>query len=161
MDVQQRARELYQKGEMHDALEAAQAACERHPKDAEAWWLLGCVARYVDMPGASDDAFRRASELARRRRLPQRVTPARFEELVLGARQGLSPDALRRLSGTQIRVEPLPALDLIRAGLSPDALHSRSRGAEDVLSIYQVNHENRAASEADLQVRLARTLSRA
>jgi len=50
---------------MHDALEVAQAACERQPKDAEAWWLLGCVSRYTAMPAASDDAFRRASRLSR------------------------------------------------------------------------------------------------
>ena len=40
MELLQKARSLYESGEMHDALEVAQAACEHKPKDAEAWWLL-------------------------------------------------------------------------------------------------------------------------
>lgn len=161
MDLLQRARELYVQGEMHDALEVAQAACERKAKDAEAWWLLGSVARYVDMPGASEDAFRRAAELSRRRSLPTRVTTERFGELLDRAQQSLSPDARRRLSRTQIRVDPLPTIDRVREGISPDGLHSRTRGSQDVLTLYQLNLENRAGSEANLERLLARTLSRA
>src|ERR1700716_2726045 len=106
---------------MHDALEVAQAACERQPKDAEAWWLLGCVSRYTAMPAASDDAFRRASQLSRKRPAPVRVEPRRVRSLVAPALGELSKDARRRLEQAQVKVEPLPALESVRAGVSPDA----------------------------------------
>jgi hypothetical protein len=161
MELLQRARELYSKGQMHDALEAAQAACERRPKHAGAWQLLGSIARYLDMPSASDDAWRRAAELSRRHRLPIRLSAERFQELVDRAQAAMSTDARRRLRETRIRVEPLPSLDDVRQGMSPDTLHSRSRGSQDVLTIFQVNHENRADSEGALEALLVRTLSRA
>jgi hypothetical protein len=146
---------------MHDALEAAQAACERQPKDAEAWWLLGCVSRYTALPAASDDAFRRASELSRKRPAPVRIAPERFRSLVEAATARLSKDARRRLELAQIRVEQLPALDTIRAGVSPDAPSVRQRLPEDVLTLFQVNLENRSGSEADLVRLVGRTLARA
>lgn len=158
MELLQRAHELYSKGEMHDALEVAQAACERRPKDPEAWWLLGLIARYVGMPGASDDAFRRAAELSRRRRPPIRLEPEEFQELVDRARAALSPDAQRRLGKTRIEVEALPSLDDVRNGMAPDTLYSRSRGSEDSLTIFQANHENRAATTRALEELLIRTL---
>jgi hypothetical protein len=146
---------------MHDALEVAQAACERQPKDAEAWWLLGCVSRYTALPAASDDAFRRASELSRKRPAPMRIAPGRFRSLVEAAMGRLSKDARRRLELAQIRVEQLPALDAVRAGISPDAASARQRQPEDVLTLFQVNLENRSGSEADLVRLVGRTLARA
>src|SRR5437879_982072 len=125
MDLIQRARDLYVRGRMHDALEVAQAACDRAPKDAEAWWLLGRISRYTDMPAASDDAFRRASGLNRRLRLPHRVSAERFEELVTAARRTLSPDARRRLEQASIRVHAMPAAEQVVAGMDPDALTLR------------------------------------
>jgi hypothetical protein len=146
---------------MHDALEVAQAACERQPKDAEAWWLLGCVSRYTALPAASDDAFRRASQLSRKRPAPVRLEPGRFRSLVETSVGQLSPDARRRLENAQIRVEQLPALDAIRAGTSPDAPSIRQRLPEDVLTLFQVNLENRSGSEIDLVRLVGRTLARA
>jgi hypothetical protein len=161
MDLLRRARDLYEKGEMHDALEAAQAACEQRPKDADAWWLLGCVSRYTGMPAASDDAFRRAGQLNRRRRQPFRVDDGTFRRLVEAARAQISGDASRRLEGTEIRIESLPAIAEVRSGTSPDAVSLRSRVPNDVLVLYQVNHENRASDASQLQGLLVRTLSRA
>ena len=162
MELLQQARALYEKGEMHDALEVAQVACERKPKDAEAWWLLGCISRYTDMPAASDAAFRRAAELSRRRPPPHRLSSEEFRELLLKARGSLSRDAQRRLAGTEFRVEPLPGLEQIRAGaISPEAPSERKRKPQDVLTLFQVNLENRAGSEADLAKLLARVLARA
>ena len=161
MDVLQKARDLYQKGEMHDALEAAQIACERQPKDAEAWWLLGCVSRYTQMPAASETAFQRAAELSRKKVRPHRLSQPEFESMVQAVLGGLSPDALRRLKNARVEVDGLPSIESIRAGLPPDALSSRHREAGDRLTIYQINHENRAASESELRGLLARTLSRA
>jgi hypothetical protein len=146
---------------MHDALEAAQAACEQRPKDADSWWLLGCISRYTGMPAASDDAFRRAEQLDRRRRQPIRLGGEAFGRLVEAARGRISGDARRRLVRTEIRIETLPAITDVRAGSSPDALSHRSRNPADVLVLYQVNHENRASDQSELLGVLVRTLSRA
>jgi hypothetical protein len=146
---------------MHDALEVAQAACEHQPKDAEAWWLLGCVSRYTALPAASDDAFRRASQLSRKRPAPVRVDTGRFRSLVEGAVSQLSTDARRRLELTQIRIELLPPLERVRSGVSPDSASLRQRQPEDVLTLFQVNLENHCGSEAELARLVGRTLARA
>jgi hypothetical protein len=146
---------------MHDALEVAQAACERQPKDAEAWWLLGCISRYTAMPAASDDAFRRASRLSHKRPAPVRVDPGRFRSIVETAVGQLTTDARRRLEMAQIRVEQLPSLDAIRAGTSPDAPSLRQRQPDDLLILFQVNLENRSGSESDLVRLVGRALGRA
>jgi Tetratricopeptide repeat len=161
MDLVQHARDLYCTGQMHDALEAAQAACDRAPKDAEAWRLLARVSRHVGLTAASDDAFRRAAALGRGRPIPYRVSSERFQELVNEARGTLSPDANRRLEKVTLRVQPMPGLDEVRSGLDPDALVYRKRQPQDVLTLFQVNHENRSGSEAALRTVIARTLSRA
>lgn len=161
MEVLQRARRLYEEGELRDALEAAQVACEREPKNAEAWWLLGCVARHAGLPNASDQAFERAAALSRRKPLPARVPAATFKKLVEAARGELSPDARRRLAATEVRTQPLPSEDEIRGGVKPDAVSRRERRPADVLTIYQVNVENRSATEADVKGLVARTLARA
>src|SRR2546423_2238227 len=107
MDLLQHARELYVTGRMHDALEACQAACDRAPKDSEAWSLLGRISRHTGLPAASDDAFRRAALLNRRLALPYRVPSERFQELVEVVREQLSPDARRRLERALIRVQAI------------------------------------------------------
>lgn len=146
---------------MHDALEAAQVACDRKPKDAEAWYLLGCISRFTQMPVASDSAFARASGLSRKKPTPHRVSRADFEALVKAALGELSPDALRRLHDCRVEVQDLPGLDQVKAGLAPDALSSRRRGEGDVLTVFQVNHENRCSSQAELKGLVQRTLARA
>jgi hypothetical protein len=161
MDLVQRARELYCSGQMHDALEVAQVACDRAPKDAEAWRLLARVSRHAGLTVASDDAFRRAAALGRRRPAPYRVSSERFQELVTEARDRLSPDANRRLEKVTLRVHPIPALEEVRSGLDPDALTNRKRQPQDVLTLFQVNHENRSGNEAALRTLIARSLSRA
>ncbi len=161
MDVLQHARKLYEKGEVYDALEAAQAACDRAPRDAEAWWLLGCVSRHAGLPQASDHAFRRAAELSRRKPVPVRVSPAAFASVVEQARHEMSPDARRRLAATRIRLAELPTEDQIRAGTRPDATAARNRRPEDVLTLYQVNLENHAGSEAALAAAVVKALSKA
>lgn len=161
MEALQRARQLYAEGDLRNALEAAQVACERAPKDAEAWWLLGCVARHAGLPRASDQAFSRAAELSRSKAVPVRVSESEFRTLVAGAREELSPDARRRLAATDVRVVPLPHEEEIRAGLKPDATSRRERDPADVLTLYQVNVENRAASASDLRSLVARILARA
>ena len=161
MELLQKARSLYQAGEMHDALEVAQAACERKPKDAEAWWLLGCISRYTAMPAASDDAFRRAGGLSRKRPVPVRMDPAGFRAIVDRAVAELSTDARRRLERTSIRIEQLPPLDAVRSGASPDLPSSRERQPADVLTLFQVNLENRSGNETELARLVGRTLARA
>ncbi|HEX6349495.1 MAG TPA: hypothetical protein VF160_08915 [Candidatus Dormibacteraeota bacterium] len=161
MDALQRARDLYERGEIHDALERAQSACEYAPRDAEAWWLLARVSRHAGLPQASDQAFRRASELSKRKPLPARVTAAEFSKLVERARASLSPDARRRLARTRIQLSALPEEAEIRAGVKPDALSHRARQPADVLTLYQVNLENRSANAAALQAAVVKALSKA
>jgi tetratricopeptide repeat protein len=161
MDLVQRARDLYSAGLMHDALEAAQAACDRAPKDPEAWRLLARVSRHVGLTAASDDAFRRAAALAPGRPAPYRVTPQRFAELLAEARESLPADARRRTEGLAVRIQALPPLDEIRQGLDPDALTVRKRQESNVtLTVFQVNHENRSANESELRTLIARSLTR-
>lgn len=161
MELLQQARELYHSGEIHDALEVAQSACERQPRNGEAWWLLACISRHAAMPAASDDAFRRAADLSRRRVAPVRIPRAQFEGMVAEARTALSADARRRLGGTRIVIAGLPDRIAVRAGLSPDALVLRTRQEEDVLTLFQVNLENRCGNAGELAKLVGRTLSKA
>lgn len=159
MDLLQEARSLYLAGDMHRALEAAQAAADRKPKDAEAWWLLACVSRHVGLVAASDEAFRRAHSLAPRQRpQPYRVSAGKLQALVEASVEALSADSRRRLGGPRLRLAPLPSADDVKGGLSPDALTARSEGE---LVVYQVNLENRAGGEAELGRLLRRALQRA
>jgi len=161
MDLVQRAHELYCEGRMHDALEAAQAACDRAPKDPEAWRLLGRVSRHVGLTAASDDAFRRAAAFTSGRSLPFRVSQDRFHELIREALEALRPEARRRLERITVRVQPIPAAEEVRAGLDPDALSARRQQGQDVLTVFQVNHENRSSSEEALRTLIVRSLGRA
>jgi tetratricopeptide (TPR) repeat protein len=161
MDLLQRARGLYQSGELRDALEAAQAAAERAPKDPEAWWLLALIARHAGLPQASDQAFARAAALSRRKSVPVRVSEAAFRALVDAARGALSPDAKRRLESTEVVIAHLPSEADIRSGVKPDAPSRRVRRPADVLTVYQDNLENRSATPDELGALVTKTLSRA
>jgi hypothetical protein len=149
MDLIQHARELYATGRMHDALEVAQAACDRAPKDSEAWLLLGRISRHIGLPAASDDAFRRACQLDSRNALPHRVSADRFRALV---QEAAGPQAA-------VRVQAMPTAAQVRAGVDPDALTHRDPAARDVLVLFQVNHENRSASEDALRALIGRSLA--
>jgi Tetratricopeptide repeat len=161
MDLLQHAQELFATGRMHDALQAAQAACDRAPKDPDAWWLLGRICRHTDMPAASDEAFRRASVLNGRLALPHRVGGERFRALVQESLAALPAAARRRLEATAIRAQAIPTPDQVRSGVDPDALTLRERGPDDVLVLFQVNHENRCGSEDALRALVTRSLGRA
>lgn len=156
-----RARELFRAGEVHAALESAQVAAERAPRNAETWWLLARVTRHAGLLQASDQAFRRAAELSRRKPQPHRTSEAEFKKLLAGAEAALSPDARRRLSATEIVVLDLPAPVDLRSGVDPDALAKRMRKPVDQLTLYRTNLENRCASPESLQALIARTLGRA
>jgi tetratricopeptide (TPR) repeat protein len=162
VDALQTARAAYRAGRLHDALEAAQVAAEKRPKDPETWRLLGAVSRHVGMPAAAEDAFRRAATLAPRSHpQPYRVPADRFSELLADARARLSRDAQRRLAALDIRIEELPAPDAIAGGVAPDALSHREHGPRPALVVFQGNLENRARDEDELRKLLARTLQRA
>jgi len=160
MDLLQHARDLYRAGRMHDALEAAQAACDRAPKDAGAWWLLGLISRHTAMPAASDEAFRRAVELDHGLVLPVRVSGERFYALVEEALAALpAPAGGRPPAAAAFRVQPVPTADQVRAGVDPDALTLREPAPHHPLVVFQVNHENRAGTEDALRGLLRRSLS--
>jgi hypothetical protein len=161
MDLLNRARDLYVAGRMHDALEAAQAACDRAPKDPEAWWLLGRISRHTGLLAASDVAFHKACELDSRFVLPYRVPASRFAALVEESRSALSDAARRRLGPTVIRAQALPAPEQVKQGVDPDALSLRDHGPQEVLILFQVNHENQSSSEEALRKLVSRSLAAA
>lgn len=161
MDLLQKARALYLAGDVHEALEVGQKAAENHARDAEAWWLLACISRHADLPGASDAAFKRAAALSKKRPEPIRIPTATFEALCSEALTVLSSDAQRRLGKARLVVQSLPGAAEVKAGTSPDALTLRRRQPEDELTLYQANFENRCGSEAELRKLVTRTLSRA
>lgn len=161
MDALQAARAAYRDGKLHDALEAAQVACERRPKDPEAWRLLGAVSRHVGMPAAAEDAFGRAARLSRSHRVPHRVPREEFAALIETARAALSPDASRRLEKLKVEVRDLPDAELIRAGVAPDELSARLHDPSELLVLFQGNHENRAGDARELSRLVARSLQRA
>lgn len=160
MDLLQHARELYAAGRMHDALEVAQAACDRAPRDSEAWWLLGQVSRHTGLVAASDAAFRKASELGHRFALPYRVSADRFSALIEEASSALSAADRRRLELTTVRAQAIPTVEQVRDGVDPDALSFRERVPREVLVLFQVNHENHSASEEALRTLIRRSLTR-
>jgi Tetratricopeptide repeat len=159
MDLLKHARELYAAGRMHDALEVAQAACDRAPKDFEAWWLLGQVSRHTGLVAASDAAFRKASELGHRFAVPYRVSAERFAALIEEARSALSAADRRRLELTTVRAQAMPTVEQVRDGVDPDALSCRERVPREVLVLFQVNHENHSASEEALRTLISRSLT--
>jgi hypothetical protein len=159
MDLFQHARALYVAGRMRDALEAAQAACDRAPRDPRAWWLLGQIGRHTGMPAASDQAFRRAADLDGTFLVPHRVGGDRFRVLIEEVAHALPLDARRRLEPTAVRAQAAPTADQVRTGVDPDALTLRDRSPHDVLTLFQVNHENRSGSEEALRALLTQSLS--
>jgi tetratricopeptide (TPR) repeat protein len=161
MDLLQHARKLYAAGHMHDALEAAQAACDRAPRDSEAWWLLGQVSRHTGLVAASDAAFRKATELGHRFAVPYRISAERFAALIEEARSALSAADRRRLEGTTVRAQTMPTVEQVRDGVDPDALSFRERVPREVLVLFQVNHENHSASEEALRTLISHSLIRA
>jgi hypothetical protein len=158
MDLIQHARELYAAGRMHNALEAAQAACDRAPRDAGAWLLLARISRHTGLPAASDEAFRRASVLDSRNAPPHRVSAERFRELIHEVEASLDDDARRGLDSVAVRAQAMPTPEQVRAGLDPDALTQRA--PPEVLLVFQVNHENRCPNEDALRELLTRSLTR-
>ena len=159
MGALQRAAELYAEGRVHDALKVAQVACEVRPKDAESWWLLGQVTRHAGLTQASDDAFRRASELSPDRPLPARVSQAQFRELVESTRGELVREGVPGLAEVRIEVRPLPAEELVQSGVAPDALVHVSGPGHIVL--FQANLENGSRSAEALGERIAAVLRQA
>lgn len=159
MDLLNRARDLYVAGRMHDALEAAQAACDRAPKDPEAWWLLGRISRHTGLLAASDVAFLKAVELDSRFVMPHRVPASRFATLIEESRSTLSARASTRLGQTVVRAHAMPTPEQVRHGVDPDALSLRDQGPHEVLILFQVNHENRCATEEALRRLVSRSLA--
>jgi len=58
-------------------------------------------------------------------------------------------------------MERLLPLEPAGSGASPDVPSSREREAQDVLTLFQVNLENRCGSESELARLVGRTLARA
>lgn len=157
VEIHQAARSLYRSGRMHDALEAAQAACEHSPRDPDAWALLARIARRCGLPASAEDAFQRAAALSPQHPVPVRMSAEQFDALVQATLATL-PDGLRsRLRGMVIE-EVMPSLDLVTAGLDPDALTSLSEPNPGHLVLYRENFENAAGGLAAVAQLLKVTL---
>lgn len=130
MDVLDRSRDLYRAGLIKAALVAVREVCEQEPGNAEAWWMLGCIARHAGLIAVSDDGFRRASELLPLQRpMPHRVTVEHFRALVEEAKRVLddsaavSPSMPERGKHEELRRLPEEA-----ARILPDAAAARRWG---------------------------------
>jgi tetratricopeptide (TPR) repeat protein len=166
MEVE-RARSLYRGGRFDEAAAILEERCQRQPDDADAWWMLGCVARHRGQTADSDRAFQRAAELLPRQMPPpHRVPVAVFEGLVRQAREDIRRGGQRgreRLgvevdvgaTELEVGVQQLPSGEAVRGGLGPDARWSRDG---DRVVVYQVSHENLAGSDRQLLQLLTATL---
>ncbi len=112
MHILKRSRDLYQTAQIEMALIAVREACTQDPNNAEAWWLLGYVARHAGLVGVSDDGFRRASKLLPLQMpMPYRVTAEHFRALVAEAKRTLddtattSPPITDRLNPMELRAD--------------------------------------------------------
>ena len=141
MNALQHAEAAYRAWRMHDAVEAAQSACDLQPKNAAAWHLLARATRHIGLRGASDAAFGRAAELDSSLPLPHRARPERFAQLAASVR----PD------GWRVRSLPVEA-----DGVSPDAQSLRQ---DRELVLYSENIEIGCGSEEALRSALATLLA--
>ena len=140
MDALTHAHSAYSGWRLHDAFEAAQSACEHHPRSADAWHLLARTARHVQLHAVSDDAFRRAHDLDPRLPVPHRLGRDEFRALLAGCGIG-DPD-----------VEALPVAE---DGVEPDAMQRRD-GTRWI--VYQENLENESATPEQLRTAIAALL---
>jgi hypothetical protein len=122
----ERARQLYEDGQLDTALIAIREICAHEPTNAEAWWMLGCISRHAGMIGISDDSFRRAAQLLPiQRPVPHRVSAQHFQELV---------DDAKRVINESAATGPGPVVDAVRnlpqtfAQALPDSAASRRWG---------------------------------
>lgn len=157
------ARLAFRSGDMSVAMDFAQQALQ-HAEDAATWNLVGRLGVWLKRNDAVA-AFRRAAALEPNRFvLPYRVKRDRFGRLAEAALAAIPEAFQERMSNTMIVVDDLPDLDAVREGEDPDLLGLYEgatvleHGLPERIVLYQRNHENVAADEADLEEEVRETM---
>lgn len=153
----------YRAGDMQAAGDFAERALT-HADDAATWNLLGRIGVWLHREDATD-AFRRAAILAPSRYvIPHRVSRDRFTHLAEKALAAIPDVFQEKLSNTMIVVDDLPDLEAVREGEDPDLLGIYEgatvleHGLPERIVLYQRNHENVAADDAELMVEVRETM---
>ncbi len=153
--LQLAARLLYRTGDMSETAATAERILSQK-KDAATWHLLGRARLWLDHPGAGV-AFARAAELDPEHFVrPFRVSRKRFEQLAASALERIPGRFQAFLDNTLVVVQDLPDLEAVHRGEDPDLLGLYEgatvleHGLPERIVLYQRNHENVAADEAEL-----------
>jgi len=157
------ARLAYRAGDMTPAADFARQALDRE-EDGSTWHLLGRTRVWLKRHDAAE-AFARAAALEPHAFvIPFRVKHDQFARLAEAALADI-PDAFQsQMLNTMIVVDDLPDLDAVRDGEDPDLLGLYEgatvleHGLPERIVLYQRNHENIAADEAELAQEVRETM---
>jgi len=157
------ARLAYRAGDMTTAADVATQALDGE-EDASTWNLLGRIRVWLKRPEAPA-AFARASSLQPGTySIPFRVKRDRFARLAEAALAEVPEAFQAQMLNTMIVVDDLPDLEAVREGEDPDllGLYEGATVLEDGLPerivLYQRNHENISADEAELEQEVRETM---
>ena len=157
------ARLAYRAGEMTAAADFAQQALDRG-EEAPGWHLLGRIRIWLKRADAAA-AFQRAASLEPQTFVvPFRVKRDRFARLAEAALADIPETFQSQMLNTMIVVDDLPDLDAVREGEDPDLLGVYEgatvleHGLPERIVLYQRNHENIAADQAELAQEVRETM---
>jgi predicted Zn-dependent protease with MMP-like domain len=153
----------FRAGDMAAAAESAERALAQRD-DAGTWHLLGRLRVWLSRTDAAS-AFARAAALDPERYVvPYRVKRERFSRLSEDALAAIPEQFQALLSNTLVVVDDLPELESVRSGEDPDLLGLYEggtvleRGWPERIVLYQRNHENICADEAELAEQVTETM---
>jgi predicted Zn-dependent protease with MMP-like domain len=157
------ARLAYRAGDMTAAADLARQALDRD-EDGSTWNLLGRIRVWLKRQDAAA-AFARAAALEPDSFvIPFRVKRDRFARLAEAALAEVPETFQSQMLNTMIVVDDLPDLDAVREGEDPDLLGlyegatALEHGLPERIVLYQRNHENIAADEAELEEQVRETM---
>jgi len=157
------ARLAYRAGTMAAAADFARQSLDRD-EDASTWNLLGRIRVWLKRPDAPA-AFERAAALDPHAFvIPFRVKRDRFARLAEAALADIPEAFQSQMLNTMIVVDDLPDLDAVREGEDPDLLGlyeggtALEHGLPERIVLYQRNHENISADEAELEQEVRETM---
>ena len=153
----------FRAGDMATAAASAERALGERD-DADTWHLLGRLRIWLKRKDAAL-AFARAAALDPEHYVvPYRVSRERFSRLSEGALVAIPEQFQPLLSNTLVVVDELPDLESVRSGEDPDLLGLYEggtvleRGLPERIVLYQRNHENICADDAELAEQVTETM---